>query len=292
MSTFIVDNGYFRPILSPMDPDEIKTFRKQKKLSQEKLGDLCGVTKATVSKWEKGQRNPSGSALIQLKRILHGDTMIVPLNDLEIRMLDESVRLGGFKSREDYLTESLKHMIQHGGFLEPDNVEPDINLGEIDHHTLPGISNNKVTHLHLVERNEEAPSITEDDTVHTLPLLGAIAAGSGITGDNLDEVAVSRYYPEDHFALRVMGDSMDNGSADAIPDGSLAIIRKMPESQPYAAKNRIYAWCLDDGQVLKKFTRRKVDGKTQGFLESLNPAYAAIPYEEGMKPQGEFIRVD
>lgn len=277
-----------------MDPNEIMAFRKQKKLSQQELGNLCGVTKATVSKWEKGQRNPSGSALIQLRRILDGGTMVIPMSDLEIKLLDESVRLGGFKDREDYLTESLKHMIQYGGFVEPDSgdTEIEIELDEFDHYTLPGISNNKVTHLHLMQHPDDMPAVDEEDTVHTLPLLGAVAAGSGVTGDSLDEVPVSRHYPMDHFALRVMGDSMDDGSSAAIPDGSIAIIKKMAENQPYAAKNRIYAWCLDDGQVLKKFTRRKVDGKTRGFLESLNPNYAPIPYEEGMKPQGEFICVD
>ena len=273
-----------------MNPDEIKAFRKHRKMSQEQLGQLCGVTKATVSKWEKGQRNPSGSALIQLDRLFNDEISHLPLGDLEHKLLDECVRLGGFDSREDFLTESLKHFIHYGGLLEPDTREASLHLDEVRQCELPDIANNKVTHLHLVD----PPSDEEDEQEesYSLPLLGAVAAGSAISGDPMDEVTVSKAYPADCYALRVMGDSMDDGSSTAIPDGSLAIIKAMPEGQPYAAKNRIYAWNLDDGQVLKKFVRRKVDGKTRGFLESLNPAYPPVPYTSDMTPQGEFICVD
>jgi DNA-binding XRE family transcriptional regulator len=43
--------------------------RKQKGLSQEQLGDLIGVTRQTVSKWELGETTPEMDKLIQLSKL-------------------------------------------------------------------------------------------------------------------------------------------------------------------------------------------------------------------------------
>ena len=43
--------------------------RKQKGLSQEQLGDLIGVTRQTVSKWELGETTPELDKLIQLSKL-------------------------------------------------------------------------------------------------------------------------------------------------------------------------------------------------------------------------------
>ena len=41
-----------------MISDNIQILRKKKKLSQEKLADLIGVTRQTVAKWESGESSP------------------------------------------------------------------------------------------------------------------------------------------------------------------------------------------------------------------------------------------
>ena len=38
--------------------ENLLTLRKDKKITQEQLADFCGVTKASVSKWETGQTLP------------------------------------------------------------------------------------------------------------------------------------------------------------------------------------------------------------------------------------------
>ena len=59
-----------------MKPHTIKEYRKEKKINQTTLGDLCGVTNSAVSRWEKGIDKPSGSALKILERLINGETVI------------------------------------------------------------------------------------------------------------------------------------------------------------------------------------------------------------------------
>lgn len=51
-----------------MRSDRIRTKRKEKGFTQQKLGDLVGVTKTTVSQWEKGDYSPSGENLYNLAK--------------------------------------------------------------------------------------------------------------------------------------------------------------------------------------------------------------------------------
>lgn len=86
-----------------MTPDEIKAYRKKKDLTQEELGKICGVGKSSVSQWEKGTTEPSGSARIILDDLLSGDRMLIPLTPLEERLLDELVKRHKLDSREELL---------------------------------------------------------------------------------------------------------------------------------------------------------------------------------------------
>lgn len=53
-----------------MRSDRIRNKRKEMKLTQQKLGDLVGVSKTTVSQWEKGDYSPNGENLSSLARVL------------------------------------------------------------------------------------------------------------------------------------------------------------------------------------------------------------------------------
>ena len=50
---------------------KIKEVRTARKLTQEELADLVGVTKTTISGWETGLYTPSVNTLVVLSRILH-----------------------------------------------------------------------------------------------------------------------------------------------------------------------------------------------------------------------------
>ncbi len=99
-----------------MTPEKIRAFRKSKHLTQTELGELCGVTKASVSGWEIGRTQPSGAALRLLKEYMLGQRCILPLTAGEEALLDEAVRKGNYADREAFLSASLLHLIKHGKF--------------------------------------------------------------------------------------------------------------------------------------------------------------------------------
>ena len=104
-----------------MKPDEIKALRKEKKLNQEEFGKLCGLSKAAVSRWEKGLNDPSGGALKILEKLRDGDLIVSNISELEVKLLDENVKQSPYESREDFLTESLKYLIMNGEFMPVKN---------------------------------------------------------------------------------------------------------------------------------------------------------------------------
>jgi len=108
-----------------MNPHEIKSLRKEKNLSQQEMGDICGVTKTSVSRWEKDKAKPSGSALIRLEELRDGKVVVSDLSPLEHKLLAQNVEAGGFKNNEDFLIESLRHLLSNNGSfmsIAPDNI--------------------------------------------------------------------------------------------------------------------------------------------------------------------------
>ena len=90
-----------------MKSHEIKALRLEKNLSQEELGEVCGVGKTAVNKWEKGKTSPSGSALLWLQQLRHGIIVVSSFTELEVELMDRNVEAGGFSDRVDYLEKSL-----------------------------------------------------------------------------------------------------------------------------------------------------------------------------------------
>lgn len=50
--------------------ENIKKIRKEKKLKQEELGELLGVSAAMVSQWERGERNPKPETIQKIAKSL------------------------------------------------------------------------------------------------------------------------------------------------------------------------------------------------------------------------------
>lgn len=48
----------------------IESMRGYRRMTQEELGGMVGVTKATVSNWEKGRRVPRADDIVRLCRAL------------------------------------------------------------------------------------------------------------------------------------------------------------------------------------------------------------------------------
>lgn len=52
-----------------MKSERIKELRKEHGLTQQKLGELVGVKKSSISQWESGEHAPSGDNLVALARV-------------------------------------------------------------------------------------------------------------------------------------------------------------------------------------------------------------------------------
>jgi putative transcriptional regulator len=56
------DEACLTPI-RPLKPDEIKAIREKEHVSQTAFANYLNVTSSLVSKWERGEKRPSGASL-------------------------------------------------------------------------------------------------------------------------------------------------------------------------------------------------------------------------------------
>lgn len=89
------------------DGDAIRSWRKQKGLSRQEIGKVCGVSAATVHNWEAGRNRPHGKAAETLRLMISGETAIIPLTPLEERLLNELQARRGLATREDLIKSLL-----------------------------------------------------------------------------------------------------------------------------------------------------------------------------------------
>lgn len=95
-----------------MTGKEIRDWRESRKISRVELANLCSVSYAAVANWELDRNSPHGAALDKLKTLMDGQVAIIPLTQLEEKLLDEAVDRGRFESREAYLSSALLEVIR------------------------------------------------------------------------------------------------------------------------------------------------------------------------------------
>ena len=151
---------------------------------------------------------------------------------------------------------------------------------------------------------EEPPALPASATArskHTHPsgfwidLHGGVAAGAPISSHvTAEPVAAKRAWPEDHYALRVFGQSME----PKIPDGSLIIVKRWPSEKGTPKKGTIVVYSDGTGSSLKEFGYRKAkpgeDSDAMGntpVLRSLNQAYPEVQTLEGGKIDAVLVEV-
>lgn len=62
--------------LAPPAPSDIKAARKLLDLTQRNLADMLGVSRGSVSDWERGRSSPGPENLRRLTALLLGQTVI------------------------------------------------------------------------------------------------------------------------------------------------------------------------------------------------------------------------
>ena len=65
------DEACLTPV-RPLNPDEIKAIREKEHVSQSVFANYLNVTTSLVSKWERGEKKPSGAALKLLSLVHKG----------------------------------------------------------------------------------------------------------------------------------------------------------------------------------------------------------------------------
>lgn len=55
---------------SNITPEDIRKFRREKGFSQHKLASILGIGTVTISRWENGKIQPSGTAAVILEALL------------------------------------------------------------------------------------------------------------------------------------------------------------------------------------------------------------------------------
>ncbi|MFT4175956.1 MAG: S24 family peptidase [Luteolibacter sp.] len=127
----------------------------------------------------------------------------------------------------------------------------------------------------------------------SLPLLGGVAAGAQIDAVIDDSIAVIKHFPEDHYALRVFGRSMEPD----ILDGS-AIVVKRWHNKGYPAAGTIVVYSDGQGSSLKKISYRapQQGEETTGHglvpvLSSINPKFPDVQTMDGGRIDAVFVEI-
>jgi repressor LexA len=113
----------------------------------------------------------------------------------------------------------------------------------------------------------------------TVALVGRITAGSPVmAAENVEDylvVPTGFAGDEDHFALRVVGDSMVGAG---ILDGDVVVVRRQDSADPGDVVAALVAGAAEDEATVKRFAR---DGDRPLLLPE-NPAYSPIEFSSGM----------
>lgn len=66
-----------------MTPEQLRTWREARGLSQQQVAELLGVTPFTVYRWEHGDRNPPAGYILDLALAKLDDEMAAVVEDLD-----------------------------------------------------------------------------------------------------------------------------------------------------------------------------------------------------------------
>lgn len=125
-----------------------------------------------------------------------------------------------------------------------------------------------------------------------LDLKGGVAAGKPIDAVSEELIPVGKDYPEDHYALRVFGASME----PKIRDGSVIVVQRWQTDRGTPKKGTIVVYSDASGSTLKEFGYRKARSGEEAddmgnvrVLRSLNKASPNVQTMEGGRIDAIFV---
>ena len=223
--------------------DRIREARLNAKMTQEQLANLVGVSKSTITSYEKGTREmPAG----MLFRIAKATGAGMPFLTQDEESNDESTTAAPFSEEISALVAKYQAL---------DRAGKDAVHYAIDHESARCVELSELrrkieSECHkIVEMNEPEIMTNEIPAINTkiIPLLRDFAAGPGSFADiPWEDYEVPSESPAE-FAIKVNGQSME----PYFPDGMIAFgIRKEPKAGEVAAvfvdgSNYVKQYCSD-----------------------------------------------
>ncbi|RJP10967.1 helix-turn-helix domain-containing protein [Streptococcus pseudopneumoniae] len=232
--------------------EKIKFLRKENGWTQSVLAEKMSTSKQTISKYEKGIIKVNQDTIFKL-----ADIFGVSIDSFFPPIIEEIATASPVQAIYDQLT--------------------------------PPRQEKALTYLKkqlLEQKNENIVSeniISLDDyrESKTLPVIGVVTAGNGITQDdnlNIEKCFYTDEIPDDYDAIAyVVGNSME----PKIKNGDYLFIKNAPQVD----YNTIGIFQVDGANYVKKLR--------QGYLESLNPECADIQLDEDndIRTIGEVVSI-
>lgn len=264
--------------------DEIKAWLKTAGHSRSWLGEQCGgITKRTVDNWlSSPQEIPAGSLALITRLMAEDDAAeaqrLRRAAGAEAQIFSVEVDLPTFRAYN-------KAALDRNLTIEQWVIQTcDEEVSRLSRKIIP-IAAPAGGHV-----REIAPRVKR----HWVDLLGGVAAGSPVSSDvDTAPIEVAKEYPDDHYALRVFGQSM----APKVTDGDTIIVRRW-QDQGFPKKGTLVVYNDAHGAALKEFAYRKAKPGEEGdtfnnipVLKSLNPAFREVQTMEGGRIDAVFVEL-
>lgn len=236
--------------------EKIKFLRKENGWTQSVLAEKMSTSKQTISKYEKGIIKVNQDTIFKL-----ADIFGVSIDSFFPPIIEEIATTSPVQAIYDQLTPPRQAKAL--AYLEKQLLE----------------QNEEET-----KKNEVSENIIRLDDYRerkSLPVIGVVTAGNGITQDdnlNMEKCFYTDEIPDDYDAIAyVVGNSME----PKIKNGDYLFIKNTPQVD----FNTIGIFQVDGANYVKKLR--------QGYLESLNPECVDIQLDESndIRTIGEVVGI-
>ena len=123
--------------------EKIKLVRQQKKLSQQKLGDILGVSQAMIAQYEKGTRNPKIETLQKIAIAL--EVPITSLAEYETPLDNAFSEVHSYQATEKHKYKIFLELLRSMGYIVEFNGCPHIKDLYLYDEELKGLNVNNRT---------------------------------------------------------------------------------------------------------------------------------------------------
>ena len=232
--------------------EKIKFLRKENGWTQSVLAEKMSTSKQTISKYEKGIIKVNQDTIFKL-----ADIFGVSIDSFFPPIIEETPTTSPIQSIYDQLTPPRQAKALT--YLEKQLMEQ---------------KNENIVSENIISLDDYRES-------KTLPVIGVVTAGNGITQDdnlNMEKCFYTDEIPDNYDAIAyVVGNSME----PKIKNGDYLFIKNTPQVD----FNTIGIFQVDGANYVKKLR--------QGYLESLNPECADIQLDESndIRTIGEVVGI-